>query len=229
MIKFCDKHNTNYEAQERIILGRKFSTDCPQCSAENKARERAQANAEALAHQKQMQALQDEINQLAIQSSRIPKRYLKPADTSAPNFKAYSHILEFKASGHILIIGSVGTGKTYFASEIIKRNAELKPLYLCGNELSYTQKSDFNLKKIAESIAEHDLIVIDEIGYLLESTFLLDMLIDLCYRDDKTLVLVGNISFKDLQDKLGEHTLSRLKQNLQILEFKGADLRVRNE
>lgn len=225
MTKFCDRHNTTYEAQERIILGRKFSTDCPQCSAENKARERAQANAEALAHQKQMQALQDEINQLAIQASRIPKRYLKPADTNAPNFKEYAHILATEIKGHILIVGGVGVGKTYYASEIIKRNAELKPLYLCGNELSYTQKSDFNLKKIAESIAEHDLIVVDEIGYLLESAFMLDMIIDLCYRDDKTLVLVGNISFKDLQDKLGEHTLSRLKQNLQILEFKGADLR----
>lgn len=225
MTKFCKIHSIDYEAQERVILGRKFSTDCPQCSAENKARERAQANAEALAHQKQMQALQDEINALAIQASRIPKRYLKPADMSAPNFKAYAHILEAKASGHTLIIGSVGTGKTYFASELIKRNAELRPLYLCGNELSYTQKSDFNLKKIAESIAEHDLIVVDEIGYLLESPFLLDMLIDLCYRDDKALTLAGNISFKDLQDKLGEHTLSRLKQNLHILEFKGTDLR----
>lgn len=225
MTKFCDKHNATYEAREQVIAGHKFFTICPQCSTERQARERAQANAEAFAHQKQMQALQDEINELAIKASRIPKRYLKPANTNAPNFKAYAHILESKANGHILIVGSVGTGKTYFASEIIKRNAELKPLYLCGNELSYTIKSDFSLKKIAESIADHDLIVLDEIGYLLESPFLLDMLIDLCYRDDKTLVLVGNIGFKDLQDKLAEHTLSRLKQNLQILEFKGADLR----
>lgn len=229
MTKTCNKHNITYEAKELNILGHKIYTDCSQCIAEHKARERAQANAETLAHKKQMQALQDEINELAIKASRIPKRYLKPADISAPNFKAYTHILEAKVSFNILITGGVGVGKTYFASELIKRNAELKPLYLCGNELSYTHKSDFNLKKIIDNLAEHYLIVVDEIGYLLESPFLLDLLIDLCYRDDKGLVLVGNISFKDLQDKLGEHALSRLRQNLQILEFKGADLRGVNE
>lgn len=225
MIKHCNKHDLNYEAKETMILGRRFLTECHKCQAEANARAKAQANAEALAHAKQMQALQDEINKLAIQASRIPKRYLKPADLNAPNFKEYVHILATEIKGHILIVGGVGVGKTYYASELIKRNAELKPIYLCGNELSYMQKSDFSLKKIAESIAEHDLIVVDEIGYLLESAFMLDMIIDLCYRDDKALILAGNITFKDLQSKLEEHTLSRFKQGLQILTFKGNDLR----
>lgn len=225
MIKHCNKHALDYEAKEAMILGRRFLTECPKCQTEANARAKAQANAEALARAKQIQALQDEINQLAIQASKMPKRYLKSADFNAPNFKEYAHILATELKGHILIVGGVGVGKTYYASELIKRNIELKPIYLCGNELSYMQKSDFNLKKIAESIAEHDLIVIDEICYLLESAFMLDMIIDLCYRDDKALILIGNITFKDLQSKLGEHTLSRFKQGLQILTFKGNDLR----
>lgn len=225
IVRLCKKHNHSYEAKERIILGHRFYTDCPQCEAERKAHDRAKENAENLKYQKEIQYLQVKINEENMQNSNIPKRYLKSADLTQPNFKAYIHILETKISGNILIIGNVGTGKTYFVSELMKRNAELKPLYLCGNELSYTQKNDFNLAKLFESIKEHDLVVIDEIGYLIKSKFILDLLIDLCYRDDKYLILVGNINFNDLKDNLAEHTLSRLRQNIKILEFKGKDLR----
>lgn len=229
IMRLCKKHNHSYEAKERIILGHRFYTDCPKCEAERKAQDRAKENAEKLKYEKEIQALQVKINEEAIQDSRIPKRYLKSADLTQPNFKDYIHILENKISGNILIIGNVGTGKTYFVSELMKRNAELNPLYLCGNELSYTQKNDFNLSKLLESIKEHDLIAIDEIGYLLESKFILDLLIDLCYRDDKYLIMAGNIIFRDLKDNLAEHTLSRLRQNIKILEFKGKDLRRENE
>lgn len=225
IMRLCKKHNQQYEAKERIILGHRFYTDCPQCEAERKAHDRAKENAEKLKYEKEIQFLQYKINEEAIQNSNIPKRYLKSADLTQQNFKEYIHILETKISGNILIIGNVGTGKTYFASELMKRNAELNPLYLCGNELSYTQKNDFNLTKLFESVKEHDLIVIDEIGYLIKSPFILDLLIDFCYRDNKALILAGNINFNDLKNNLAEHTLSRLRQNIRILEFKGKDLR----
>ena len=68
--------------------------------------------------------------------------------------------------------------------------------------------------------------MIDEISFLLENAFVLDLIVDCAYRDDKRLVLCGNISFNEFADKAGQRVISRVSQGLKILKFTGKDLRI---
>lgn len=224
--KVCEKHNVKYTAKRVKFCNTEYISGCPICnnelSAQREKEEKARLEAK-LAEYKQRDL---EIKRAILRDSGIPKRYesFKPTDTE--NFAKYKGLLANELKDNLFIFGGVGQGKTLFCCELIKANLSLKPIYLYGSDLALIQKNDFNLTKHIEKLKGYDLIVIDEISFLLENVFVLDLIVDCAYRDDKRLVLCGNISFNEFADKAGQRVISRVSQGLKILKFTGKDLRI---
>ena len=224
--KVCEKHNVKYTAKRLNFLGGEYISKCPICEAELKAQRERDEKAMLEAKLAENRQRDLEIKRAILRDSGIPKRYesFKPTDTE--NFAKYKGFLASELKENLFIFGSVGQGKTLFCCELIKANLNLKPIYLCGSDLALIQKNDFNLMKYIDKLKGYDLIVIDEISFLLENAFVLDLIVDCAYRDDKRLVLCGNISFNEFADKAGQRVISRVSQGLKILKFTGKDLRI---
>lgn len=213
----CEKHAIEYEG--RLLFG-KIPLGCPKCRE-------AEAEAQRLREVQRLKQKDTEIkqcNEFRVQASGLPKKLINTKAKFTENFKRFSkHLISLEKN--LFLCGSVGTGKSMFCAELIKRNTQKFPQYYCASDLVYltnAKKAEF-----LKSVEICELFIIDEISDLaqVDESFL-NALIDKLYSNDCLLVLVGNVS-KDFLNTLSLKVLSRLNaKGLEICEFKGKDLRL---
>ena len=154
--------------------------------------------------------------------------------------KEYDKIVEWlryepegKRKG-LLVIGDVGQGKSLICRDII-------PTILnkdCYNGAGITYfpcivRSAYRMKERFEDIFEsyYRYIMIDDIGT--EGDFndygtkrnLFAEVVDHAEAQNKTLILTSNLTLKELEDRYGKRTMSRLSALCKLIQLEGKDLR----
>ena len=140
---------------------------------------------------------------------------------------------------NLIFLGSVGTGKTHLASAVTLnacKNGKSARFFtaaeLANLLIDKNQKSA--LRGFFEEVKKHDLIVIDEIGFVplhKEAADLMFQVISLCY-EKCSLIITSNLEFSQWNSVFGDNRLTtalidRLIHHSHILIFSGESFRLK--
>lgn len=208
-------------------------------------RQSIQRNAEEakrlMAEKKQQRVA--EIMQNSGMKSRFKKRTFATFVVTTENTLAYQKALEFaenfeKQGKGLLFTGNIGTGKTHLAAAVA--NYLIQNLYsvIFGNVTdivsriydTYGKDSDISTMEIMHHITSVDLLIIDDLGkeHTSENVrTLLYQIINALYEDEKLVVITTNLSGKELSEKIGTATVSRITEMTEPVIMQGHDWRLK--
>jgi len=145
-----------------------------------------------------------------------------------------------KTGSGIVLLGDVGTGKTYLACAIANAlRSQLRPvLYCTALEAVMLVKSSW--KKSADGLSEYDvytrfgdpeLLIIDEVGVQMGSEFerlVLTCIADIRSRNCLPTIIISNLKLEEIYDLLGERMFDRLVGfGANIVHMTGQSMRLR--
>lgn len=143
----------------------------------------------------------------------------------------YIKAVDCGAFRSLILIGTVGTGKTHLALAIVRECGGIYRLssYIVG-ELRRTKS--FTAKESEDELWENygnaRLLVIDEIGrgvFAAEEQYMLYQIINERYNRRKPTILVSNQTKKDFLSYVGIAAADRLTESAQVVEFTGQSYR----
>lgn len=147
----------------------------------------------------------------------------------AENFK------EHKRNGEgLLLVGTVGTGKTHLAASIAHYLITNLTPVIFGNvttllgRIRETYSGEGSEHEIMDSLLKTDLLIIDDLGKEQTTDWVLEKLysiINARYEDYKPIIATTNLNPKDLEKKIGEAAFSRLVEMCQGIKMDGSDFR----
>ena len=138
---------------------------------------------------------------------------------------------------NLCIYGSVGVGKTFLthciAGELLSKSCSV--LYLSAFSLfdmlsRYTFHSREELKEAHEAVFTCDLLIIDDLGTELGSSFVssqLFLIINERILSRRSTVLSTNLTLEGIRGAFSERTFSRIIGNYQLIHLSGRDIRIR--
>ena len=153
--------------------------------------------------------------------------------------KAHNFVENFDSEhGNILIYGGTGIGKTFLSNCIAKAllDAGKSVLYLSANELfeqvlgRYIMSKDRSkaLEAIYEYIYKSDLLIIDDLGTEVLSSFVKSQLFEIINQrilSSKSTVITTNLSLEAFQDRYTERVMSRIAKSFVLYPLYGDDIR----
>lgn len=135
----------------------------------------------------------------------------------------------------IVLIGDVGTGKTYNACALGKRFVEeergrIKYLYFPDllDEIKRSFSNDQNA--VLERYEDLDLLIIDDLGAEKFSEWVcekVNQIIDSRYRNNKYLIITTNLSMEEIGNRFGARNSDRLIEYCQLFRLKGDNRRLK--
>lgn len=202
--------------------------------------------------------------QALLAAARIPKRYehcelsnfefdgphrsLAPARLSACRF-----VEEYPLDGTgLLLIGSIGVGKTHLAVGIMKElilSKGIPCLFYDYRELlkqiqnSYNDSVQATELEVLRPVFDTEVLVLDELGAVKPTEWVWDtvsLILNTRYNDNRTTIITTNFDDKPagafagprgatreetLGDRIGERMRSRLHEMCRIVKMEGADFR----
>lgn len=138
------------------------------------------------------------------------------------------HYQPFKT---LVLLGSVGSGKTHLACGIIK---ELGGLYKMSTEITEDFRKIKSFKSLKtendllKDYVQENLLVIDEIARSTDTVseqYMLYQIINEFYNKRKTLILISNQTKRDFLNYIGMAGVDRLSESSTIFEFVGESYR----
>ncbi len=167
---------------------------------------------------------------------RLPtflKHYRQVAEDAAHNNLGYDRFLLDAAP--ILMVGAPGLGKTHAAISLALaacrqgRRVRFYNAAALVNELIQAQDEHLLAKFVATAL-RHDLIVLDELGFIPFSTAGAQLIFQFCSAlyERVALIVTTNLRFADWTQVFGDERLTaalldRLTHKAHILEFAGAE------
>ena len=145
-----------------------------------------------------------------------------------------------KKHDSILIFGSTGLGKTFLSNCIAKALLDKghTVLYLSSNELfeevlsKYIMSRNEDDKKILEPIYQYlynsDLLIIDDLGTEVLSSFVKSQLFEIINKrilTGRSTLITSNLDLETLQDRYTERVMSRIADNYILYQLYGDDIR----
>lgn len=202
--------------------------------------------------------------QSLLAAARIPKRYehcelsnfefdgphraLAPARMAACRF-----VEEYPVEGTgLLLIGTIGVGKTHLAAGIIRElilSKGIPCLFYDYRELlkqiqnSYNDSVQATELQVLRPVFETEVLVLDELGAVKPTEWVWDtvsLILNTRYNDNRTTIITTNFDDKPagliagprgasreetLGDRIGERMRSRLHEMCRIVKMEGADFR----
>lgn len=224
----CDIHG---DYQQKIVnFGKRdHRAGCPKCNeiaeAERKERDRRER------HEMHVQN--------AMNDCGIPALYLKSQFTrESPEIARgwMRKVLDRASTGPLVIVGDVGTGKTYLscamAIEAIRAGYYAKyvsALVYCRKiRDTWGRNADPREDQILDSYAKSGFLVIDELGAgkAADEPIIQELV---CARYDADMmhrtIIVTNVAVKNLGERIGERAADRIKDGGTLLTMTGASRR----
>jgi DNA replication protein DnaC len=190
---------------------------------------------------------------LLVEKAKIPERYLNchfqnyqlsnPSQQKAFGY-ASKLAMEFPSVERgLLLMGTVGVGKTHLAVSIIKALTERgfsSIFYEFGSLLkeiqdSYNPKTQASELKILSNVFQADILVLDEIGASKPTDWVRDTMshiINTRYNDKKLTIFTTNYmderkadKEETLEDRIGVRMRSRLFEMCRTIKIEGKDFR----
>lgn len=221
---YCEQHELEYTLQD---LGFGIFSSCPKCEEEKALIKQEEEQERLREEQERLKKYEHERLLEAYQVAKIPKRYFDKANYSLFS-KQQKELLNNGIEGNYFISGNVGAGKTTFLSELLKNNIEYKPMYLDCSKLFILNEKDYKLTNFIDSFSECAILAIDEVQYMYNNTFLLDIVISECYNNKTHILISGNTTLQEFNTKLPARIVSRFTQDLKHkLQFNSNDLRMK--
>jgi DNA replication protein DnaC len=138
----------------------------------------------------------------------------------------------------LFLTGPVGTGKTHLAVAVGRAVAQRGHVVRFVDATTYLEKmksaiGEGRTRMTASGLFRYNsLAVIDEIGAVKPTDFVVEqmyLLIDEAWHTETPLIVTSNLSYREIQETLGDRTASRLVDLTTRVEFGGADHRLRRE
>jgi len=183
-----------------------------------------------------------------LQSSRIKKRFqqrtLDRFEINGKNNKSFSMVKNYIESFSsdtevgIMLVGPVGTGKTHLAiailQELIKKGHA--GAYVTVPELldeirdSISSEVRGGSAKLMQLVKTIPVLVLDDLGTEKATEWVrerLYVIINARYEDMKPTIITTNCGIEELQERIGERTVSRLWEMCKGVVLEGEDRRKR--
>jgi len=199
-----------------------------------------------------LEAIRNAGNEAFARAADIPDRYYYKTlaeyqfvtpDTGLAK-KAFARYLNEVKSGkaiNAIVTGNVGTGKTHLACAVLKEAclSKISGKYTTLSKIFRRIKSTYNKETAEESEAvaiaafvEPKLLVIDEVGIQSgngratdHDLTKLSEIVDERWNNEKSTILISNLSIKEIPDWIGERAYSRLAESQVFLPITGPDYR----
>ena len=234
----CEEHGLDVPVRSYSVAGvaGSYREACPEC--DRAGREATAADMEEAALREAERArLESRIH------AEIPRRYcgavLNPEVPSAvrTELEAFIEAPALTRTGFIFL-GPTGTGKTYAACAVIggfldrRRSA----VYLTARgairriKAAWRSEGEETEEDVADWFAGLDLLVLDELGVDLGSTFEVSHLTDIInarYAEEVPTILVGNLTPGELSLAYGDRIMDRFREDGRVLVFSGPSRRGR--
>lgn len=148
--------------------------------------------------------------------------------------------LDFVGTGtNLVFIGSTGVGKTGLATGLLLKAVEHghRALFIRAQDLFdelYASLADRATRRYLQNLIRYDVILIDEVGYLVLKTEQINLFFKLMeerYTSHKSTIITTNMEFDDWGQFLGNRHLTdallgRLRQRCVTLRIDGTNLRL---
>ncbi len=143
-----------------------------------------------------------------------------------------------ESSKNLLFTGGTGLGKTFLSSCIAKEligkgvSVYYQPAYKIFplfEQIKFNEEFDENAKMQIDFIRNFDLLIIDDLGTELVTTYTAEVLFDLIntrFNENKKTIISTNLSLTELKDIYSERVSSRIIGNYLMLKFAGNDIRL---
>ncbi len=141
---------------------------------------------------------------------------------------------------NILMVGSVGTGKSHLACALgfaaCGQGRRVRFFTVTGLVTHLLEKrEEKTLEKLLNQLERHDLLILDELGYVPFSKAGAELLFEVVSRayERTSLIVTTNLPFEDWPEVLGSERLTgalldRLTHRVHILEANGESYRLRD-
>ena len=131
----------------------------------------------------------------------------------------------------LVLLGGVGTGKTYTACAVMNRLERGVYIDMPELRLKLSTADRYGSHESRESLlhrlAETNLLVLDEVGRFgnAQEQEVLFYLIDKRYANGRATVIISNLSKKEFADYAGQAVIDRIRSQCTFIEFAGQSLR----
>ena len=144
------------------------------------------------------------------------------------------------ARENVLLIGNSGTGKTHLATALgLSACAQSKRVRFWGATALVTHllemREQHELKRFFTQVEKHDLIILDELGYVPFSKAGAELLFDIVSRayERLSLIVTTNLPFEQWTEVMGSERLTgamldRLTHRVHIIEANGESYRLKD-
>lgn len=147
--------------------------------------------------------------------------------------KAIAYVSNFKAytGKGLLFLGTVGTGKTHLAAAITHYMAEHGVGVKFGNivDIFESARNAYSTDEdIIKDIKKYPLLVIDDLGKERSTEWTKEKLYEIVnYRYERCLPMVftTNLTSDELEERLGDATMSRIREMCTPIKMVGKDMR----
>lgn len=217
----CERHG-DFEARAIVCLGIVITPTCPLCQ-----KELDDAEAREVAEREEY----DRNGRITVWAERakLPKMYRR-REPMIPNSDQVE-ALNYAFDRNLIIVGSVGTGKTMVASHLgMKAIEQHKTVrYLYASDIATRVKDTWGSKVLSEmevinDLIDCDVLILDEIGRCEYNEWIFKVL-DGRYMEQRPTIFTGNIDVKELPKILGDAIASRLRTNVKVITFGETDQR----
>lgn len=221
----CTVHG-KFTMKVKIVNGRERQVFCRVC-------------AEAESERVRLEELEEQWRR-DVSEAAIPNKFYR-AEMAADDLPAeasawVARLLAKSSTGPLLIVGPVGTGKTYMAVSILKR--VLRTIrygkYLSAIDYgrrvreTWTTRKEETERTLLEANSRCSILVLDELGAnrSADDSIIQDLI---CSRYDygnlSGTIIVSNLAPKALSAAIGERAADRIKEGSTILTLVGESMR----
>lgn len=232
-VRYCGKCNT---PKEKLITYKGVSRICPvNCECKQKRIEEAIAKEEREKKIERMKRRRKEgfSDEDMIQWTFETDDNQNPGVTNAM-LNYVNKFEEFKKMGYgLLLYGSVGTGKTFAAAEVV--NALIDKGYCClmtnFSRIINTMWSVEDKQAYLDDLNKYELLVIDDLSSERQTEYMKDMvfqIIDARYRANLPMIITTNVDASELQgDLVQTRVYNRLQERCLFLKVEASNKRVK--
>lgn len=166
----------------------------------------------------------------------VPARYAVDLDTleqSKPVLQVRDWLDNYREGNGLLLVGPVGTGKSTLAGAIGRilgapSHCSFWPVGAMIAAMKAEMDNPPDGYTVRAKIDRRAALILDDLGTELPTGWQTNVLTELVaqrYDQSLTLVATTNLTPRQLEDRLGERTVSRLHEMCELVQVTGADRR----